>query len=749
MQVKNKNSSPAGKGASSRDKRVLARSVAHACVGTTLNLALAGTALPQDEGQAAGTRLEEIVVTGRHREYLREDSSLAKVTEPLLNTPQSVATLSKELLQDRGMDTLNAALRTVPGITLGAGEFSWQGNNPTIRGFNSRNDLFLDGIRDFGSYPRDPFNLETVEVLMGPSSMLFGRGSTGGVINQVTKRPTEEARTAAHFNVGSDRTVRGALDTNLPLPRLGKGAAFRLNLMGHRSNVADRDEAESRRYGIAPSLAMELGSATRLTLSYMRQAADNVPDYGLPWFNGAPADVPRTNFYGFDSDYLETAADIVTAEVNHQYGERVELHGQLRYARYTRESRVTEPLILGVPASTPTDAIDVQRHVFMGDSEEDMLFGQVNARLYFETGPVEHSLVTGVEAGREGSEPTFAIGIGVPDTDLLNPVNDVSYSATGGTPPRVSADTVSKTLAVYALDTMKFGRSWQVIAGLRWDRFDADYQARRFDAPPTVFNPEPSVAGMESIERLDEEVSYRTALVYKPASNGSIYLSWGTSFNPSAEGLSFITTGRVLGLGNQTLEPEENESLELGSKWSLFDDSLKISGSLFQITKTNARVPDPDNPGLNQLAGEQQVQGLSVEVTGSITENWQLWSGYTYLDGEVTDAATGSAPEGADLTDAPSHNLSLWTTYRFTPRWQVGGGARYLSDRLASNSPPSKEIDGYLTFDAMAGFQLREKVLVKLNVTNVTDEFYIDQLHPWHVVPGPGLTAIFAVNTVF
>jgi catecholate siderophore receptor len=210
-------------------KTLLAQAVAQACFGTGVNLTIVVPALAQQPPDPARdddrrSSIEEIIVEDSARDtlYRLEDSSLTKLTEPLRDVPQSIVTVPRELLDDRGVTTLNEALRMVPGITLGAGEFSWQGNNPNIRGFNSRNDMFLDGMRDFGSYPRDPFNLETVEVLQGPSSMIFGRGSTGGAINQVSKRPLSDALTSVSFNGGSDNTLRGAADISRPLPSSGR-----------------------------------------------------------------------------------------------------------------------------------------------------------------------------------------------------------------------------------------------------------------------------------------------------------------------------------------------------------------------------------------------------------------------------------------------------------------------------------------------------------------------------------------------
>jgi len=715
-------------------KKLLASAVARACMGTLLIV----PTLPVSA--QIGQSPDEIIVIGRETKI--DNSTVTKLTEPLRDTPQSIQVLSKEYLENRGVTSLDEALRTVPGITLGAGEFSWQGNNPNIRGFSSRNDMFLDGIRDYGSYARDPFNLEAVEVLQGPSSAVFGRGSTGGVINQASKKPVEESLTTLKLNAGTDNTLRGTVDLSRPVELLGDGAAFRINIMAQQSEVEDRDGAEMERYGIAPSLALGLGTPTRLTLSYMKQVANDTPDYGLPWNNdGRPAAVPRNNFYGFDSDYLDTDADIFSTELAHDYSRAVTLNAQLRYANYSREMRITEPLIAAaVPVNTPLQDVTVNRYVFFGDSKETLLYGTGSATFQFDSGPIDHTLVTGVELSRETSKPTFGFGIGVPGTNLLNPDQGSGFSATR-METRVISDTDANSLALYVLDTIKFSESWQLVAGLRWDRFDFDYNATRFAGTPTRFMGAGSNS-TESFRQVNKEFSYRAALVYKPVETGSIYFSLGSSFNPSAEGLSFLTTGRGLGLGNQNLDPEKNRSYELGTKWELFEENLTVNGAAFRTTKTNARLPDPNNPGFNILAAELQVDGVSLEVSGDITENLALLGGYTYLNGE------GPCRPPCVL-DTPDHSLSTWVSYRLSESLQVGGGGRYLSERFAVTAPGAKGIPGYWAFDAMGSYQLSEKTLLKLNLTNLTNKEYFSQLHPWHIVPAPGFTAMFAINMFY
>lgn len=708
-----------------------------------------GLLVPQAFAQQTGNRdaIDEVVVIEEALDRYRvEDSGLTKLTESIRDTPQSMTLLSKEMLDDRGLMSLNDALRNVPGITLGAGEFSWQGNNPTIRGFSSRDDMYLDGLRDFGSYPRDPFNLETVEVLLGPSSVLFGRGSTGGAINQATKQPQREQLTSLALNVGSDETVRATADFGRPLALLGDTSAFRLNVLAHDGETTDR-AAKIERFGVAPSLAVGLGTDTQATFSYLKQTSDDRPDYGLPWLGNRPAAVARDNYYGFEDDYLETDADLLTAHVQHRVGDTIRVDVQARYADYERDVRITEPLITPVPpAGMPLDQITVTRYVFSGPSDEELLTTQALARIDFGEGRVRHALVTGLEWASEESSPTFSFGIGVPGTSLVSPATTQPFSATS-LEPRVIADTEAETLALYVLDTLKFSDAWHVTLGARWDRFDAQYAADRFAGPPTPFDAG-TRSGHEEYAQVDEVASYRAAVVYKPAERSSIYLAASTSFNPSSQSLSFLTTGRALNTENAFLDPEENESIELGTKIGFRDDRLSLSAAVFEITKTNARVPDPANPGFNTLGGEQRMRGVSVDLAGMPTDRLYLVAGYAYLDGEVVRAAPGAAA-GAKIANAPENSVNVWANYQASTRFDIGFGARYVGEQFAQSALNGRMVPSYSTYDAMARYSLSQSMALKVNVTNVTDEFYFEQLHMWHVVPAAGRTVTFAVNAEF
>src|SRR5581483_5981279 len=358
--------------------------------------------------------------------------SLSKFQLPLSETPQTITAVPQQVMAQQNTTTLRDVLRNVAGISLAAGEGGAQGDNLTIRGFTARNDLFIDGMRDFGSYYRDPFNTEEVEVLQGPSSVTFGRGSTGGVVNQATKMPGLTRFISGDVDFGTDLTRRATLDFDRPVAWLGSGAAFRLNLMGDINNVAGRDVAENRRFGIAPSLALGLGTATRWTFGYFHQTADDNPDYGLPWLFNGPAPVARNNYYGFKSgNYLRTYDDIGTARIEHDVNHRATVRSQARYATYVRDVLITEPQIpAGVTPSAPLSSININRHEIGVNSVETFLDEQLDLTARFSTGFAHHTLVTGLEGGRETSDPTRPTWTNVPTTSLLDPNPDQAVSGT-------------------------------------------------------------------------------------------------------------------------------------------------------------------------------------------------------------------------------------------------------------------------------------------------------------------------------
>jgi catecholate siderophore receptor len=719
--------------------------------------------------------------------------SIDKFTEPLIETPQSISVVPQFVMQDQDISTLRDTLRNVPGISLAAGEAGAQGDNLTIRGFTARNDIFLDGIRDFGSYYRDSFNYEQVEALEGPAGIEFGRGSTGGVINQESKIPQVEKFVNVQMEFGTDLTRRLTADINSPLADELGGTAFRANAMAEEGGVAGRDAAEIRRFGIAPSLSIGMNTNTRATLSYMHLSEDDTPDYGLPWlFNHlAPAD--RHSYFGFpDENYLKTNDDILTLKAEHDFSPNLNLHTIARAANYPRQAQITEPQICsnaslsvpvgGVVAALPTLAYNsaltcpytpdtpaseitqVNRNQIQTRSVEGILWDQTEVTARFNTLGAKHDLAAGVEGGEEISNPirtSYTLhGINtVPDATLVNPNEGQPFAGTGYITSIVH--TKAESVGLYFIDTMKLGRLFELSGGVRWDRFDTGYN---------LYQPTPPAGGtvtatVAPISRIDEQPSYRAALVYKPSSRGSLYFDYGTSFDPSAESLSLS-----VGLVNGNVAPEENESYEAGAKWSFLNERLMMEGSWFRTEKDNAHETSPTNSNDIVAAGNQLVKGMQFSVVGRLPEGMDLVAGYAWLDSSVLYSQFFPTSVGYPLANVPKQTFNLFVTHRLPLRLNGGLGGNYVGSRTASSTVPyvptgfvinpdgpgyvvtsvaMRQVPGYWAFSAMLKRPLTEKLELQANVNNLLNRYYIDLPHPSHLIPGAGASVLIGVNFRF
>jgi catecholate siderophore receptor len=700
----------------------------------------AGHALAQD----GPTQVGGVEVTGVETpDYKVDVNSLSKLTQPMVDTPQQIESISRQLMQDRGELSLSDALRNASGVSLGAGESSWQGTNLTLRGFNARNDIYLDGMRDFGSYYRDPFNMEEVQVLEGPSSVLFGRGSTGGVVNQVSKTPSLTARTEVEAAVGTDNTHRGAIDFDAPLTGLGRGAAVRINLMGHEDNVAGFSQTPHfARWGLAPSLALGLGTPTRMTFSYFHQSEDDVPTQGIPWYLNRPAPVPRSNYYGFSDDFLHTTADAWTVKVEHDYSARLSVRNQLRYAQFFSSWRQIEPQPAPVTASTTLATETVTRALQGSQARQTFLQDQLDANARFSTGGLRHNLVFGAEVGPERASPEYDNALGVPSTLLLTPNTSQAFS--GNVFPRIVTDTKAFSYAFYAIDTVELGTHIELTGGIRWDSFKNDYTSTTYSATPGLLGT--PIAGQPIVDnRTDQSPSYRGSVVFKPTEHGSLYFDYSTSFNPSAEALSQVIAVRSLTMGNRFLDPEKNETFEAGAKWNVLDDHVLLQGAVFREEKTNARVPSA-TAGLNQLAGDQRVDGFELQGSGHITPAWQVNASYTYLHTQTVKTVPGGPRLGAPLFNAPDSSAILWTSYAFTSKLEAGAGVTYVGRRYGNDTEVAP---GYTTADLMLKYRLSDRLRLQVNIDNLTDANYADAIHGFHIIPGAGRSALFSVAADF
>lgn len=668
----------------------------------------------------AGTESVEV------RDEGRVILSSTKYTEPLRNTPQTITVISKEVMEQQGATTLRDVLKNVPGLTITAGEGgNPAGDNLTLRGFSARNDIFIDGVRDLSPQSRDPFNLEQVDVVKGPGSVYTGRGSTGGSINLLNKTPGLRKSFGGTLDFGTDRTRRATADVNVPF---GDSVAFRLNLLAHHSGVAGRDVVEFDRWGVAPSLTLGLGKPTRFTASYYKLKQNNISDYGIPWvpatnnalveFRDRPAPVPRNTFYGLrDRDFEKLNSDLLTLKFERDFDDNLSLRNQLRYANSSRDSIATPPRF----ANNNSTAIN--RELRSWQTEDHVWDNQTDFLARFSTGTIEHSLVTGLNFTRENNTRKTRTAPNMLTT-LLNPNADDVFTSPITVSPIVG-DVTANSQAVYLFDTAKFGQKWELNGGLRWDRFDAD-------GITTTGVP---------VSRVDRMLSVRAGAVFKPLPQGAVYASYGTSLNPSLEGLSYNTA-------NTVIDPEKTYTVEAGSKWDFFGGRMLLSGAVFRVEKQNARTPgvSPGDPP-QVLEGKQRVNGLELSVEGNVTRAWQVLAGYTFLDSKTVDSNV-PAEIGKELVNTPPRSFNVWTTYRLPSNFHFGGGARFV-DRRFGNTINTRLVDAYWTFDVMASYPVSRHVDLKLNIYNLTDKFYFDRIGGGHIVPGPGRAAMLSTSLRF
>ena len=647
--------------------------------------------------------------------------------------PQSILTVGQREISEQAVSSMQDVLRNVPGITINAGEGGAHGDSVNLRGISVPDSFFLDGLRDIGLYQRDAFDEEAVEVLLGPSSVLFGRGSTAGVINQVTKQATLAPLEDASLEVGSACLERATADVDFAV---GDHAAARVNLMDQRHGVAERDDVLIKSYGVAPTLALGIDTPTTLTLSYLHQHEDDIPDYGIPFIDGSPAHVSRRNYYGLvNYDRTRNDVDIGTVRLEHRFGDHVSLIHSVRYGHYDFAYLLSAPHLgddfIDPPApGTPLHDIQVFRDQPSSAGTEEELVDRTDLTTKFETGGVSHTLITGIELSRERSDITKYInGIDViPPTPILNPVPyDFPPTALDvDTQP----DTYGSDVSFSAMDRARLSPRWDLDAGLRWDRFNSHFSE--------------AVTGT-AFARNDTELSPRGALVYKPDAWQSYYASFGSSYNPAIEYLSFAPS-------NESMSPEKDNTTEIGAKLDVLNHSLSVTGAVFDTLLANARLADPDDPTVQQLPFDQRVVGVELGASGYITDQFEVHAAYTHLDDRISASTDGPAV-GRRTPNIPNDSGSLWLTLEPGRTWKLGGGAVYMGQRFADTYNKAG-VPGYVVFNAMLSYRVSAHVDLQLNVNNIADKLYFGGIYytepaESHAVPGPGRTLLLTARVHF
>jgi catecholate siderophore receptor len=757
-----------------------------AAVAGVAGLALAPTAFaaaaPGADADAAvataagATEIAGVQVDGRKK--AAEVSSI-KFTAPLVDTPKAITVIPQKIITQTGATSLQDILRTSPGITFGAGEGGQPlADRPFIRGQSSGNDVFVDGVRDSGGQTREVFNLEQVEIVKGPDSAYGGRGSGGGSINLTSKSPKADDFATASLGAGTDQYVRATVDLN---HKINDSVAVRLNLLGTQGDAPGRKAVEFDRWGIAPSIAFGLDGPTKLVASYYHLEGNQTPDYGLPLMtkttqartaSGVLA-VDRRSFYGIASrDYQKTKADIGTVAFDHQINDRLGVRQVVRVSKTLNDYILTNPGDGGA-AQFVDGSWWMKRGTKTRWNPTTTLASVTDLHGKFTTGAIEHSFDAGLELSREknlnATYATYTTGgsacpagyvipaatlasLGAGDCTLVYAPND--KDSWSGIITRGPANyNITKTAAVYAFDTLKFGDKWLLNLGLRRD----NYQTFGHDYTTTNANGAFTVTAITAREGEWSFTNYQAGLVYKPTESSSLYVSYGTASTPPGVAGGDQNSNASAGTGNlltTVLEPEESESFELGAKWNLFHDTLALSGAVFKTTRQNAQVLV--DAGVYAQVGEVEVKGVELGISGNLTPKWQAFGGYTYMDSELVRGAYNGVNQGDPLANTPKNSFSLFSTYRVIRGLSLGGGAYYVSKSFGGNQGGAGGganaiyAPAYWRFDAFASYVVNDKVDLQLNVQNLADERYIAKTNGvHHADPGPGRQAILTLNVKY
>ncbi|MCB2088674.1 MAG: TonB-dependent siderophore receptor [Sphingomonadaceae bacterium] len=657
----------------------------------------------------------DIIVTGQRDGYSSNDgTSATKTPTPLINVPQSATMLTRDQIDDQGMTQLGEALRYVPGISLDTGE--GHRDQVYIRGQSSTADFYLDGLRDDAEYYRPLYATERVEVLKGANALIFGRGGAGGVINRVSKQ-ANPSRFFAQGNASLDTFGAWSLagDVNTPLSDM---AGLRINAT-YEDFANQRDAYDGRFFGIAPTVTVELGAATRLTASYNYEDDRRVTDRGIPSLGNGPLRGYDRAFFG-DPDFniATVKAHIARTRLEHEFSDGLSVNLTGQYANYDKFYANV------VPSGATATTVDLTGYT-SGTSRENWI-GQGNLVWQTSTGPLHHTLLAGFEFANQQTDADRHNVIFSDGSSRLTVPLARRLGVSGTQVAGISRNSMSQLdmFSAYVQDQIAIGDHFQLIGGLRYDEITLEsanlvngFAARRKD---TMWSP-------------------RFGVVAKPMESLSFYGSYSRSFLPQS-GDQFT----VLDSNSATLDPERFENYEIGAKW-LVNPGLFFTAAIFRMDRTNTTATDPLNPGFVILTGSSRVEGLEVQLAGAVNEKLQLNLGYTYLDGEIR-SDTRSAVAGTPLQQLPTHQASAWARYKLSDAFALGTGVVWQSRQDAALGSNVK-LPAYARVDLAAYYDVSDRISLQVNIENLFDRDYYPSAHGANnIQPGTPLSASFGVK---
>lgn len=684
-------------------------------------IALAVMAAFPYAAQANEAELSTITVTsGKSPEGpVHGSGSVAtKLDAPLRDIPQSVQVVPLAVIQEQQALEMKNVLRNVSGVSVAQGE--GRRDQFYIRGFDATRDMLLDGMRDDNLYFRDLGNVERIEVIKGPAAVLYGRGSAGGVINRVTKQPVNAPVREVMFTAGSHGLKR--VDADLG-GALNQDMAFRLTGAVEDSN-SFRNVIESERYVLAPSLSWRAGTDTRVLLQTEFMHQERTPDRGIPSLNGAPADVPTSNFYGEKYDYAKTDGRNLRLSVEHAASDALTLRNNFTYSNVELDAVNTRTL--GLTAGNT----QVRRNLTYFPQEQTNYLNQTEAVYKLNQGRLQHTLLAGIELAHQQGHRLVGIGA-ASSVNLASPQQIAATPNYAALRRVINTDFDANTTALYAQDLVTLGEHWKGLAGVRFDRF----KQKQTDQLTNAIQ-----------ERTDSKLSPRLGVVYQPNAAHAFYANMSKSFLPAGSDLFFNGTNLA------QIKPLESLQKEIGVKSDWLGGKLSSTLALFEITQKNVATRDPNDPaGIRQVqVGEQQSRGVELDVSGNLTKAWKITGSYAFTQARITRSNTFVTD--SQVNNIPRHAASLWSTHDLGKGWTAGAGAFFASQRFTSDATPGAtrvKLPSYVYFDAMVSYRSKAWE-AGLNFYNLANKRYYESANnDFQIQPGAERSAMAYVKARF
>ena len=733
---------------------------------------MSGPALANESGDAEQGR-DSIIVNGQAQEM-----NLPTVRGPIIDVPQMVNSISSETLRDRQITSLEQALRNVAGVTTQVGEGgALNGDQFTIRGQSAKNDIFTDGLRDFGVFTRDAFNYESVEVLKGSSSTALGRGVTGGAINTTSKQPLTHDQFSATAGYGTADYGRVTVDANKALTDT---IALRLNFMAQDNEAVDRDEVYSRRWGFAPAIGFGLGTDTSFTLIYFHQEEDKLVDYGVPFAATSDSEdierpvtefgVPRSTFYGFSADQDEVVVNTLTGKFAHRANDWLSVTSDTKLGVYKRRFRQTVPgcrtdencgdfLIDNDPTTVP-----VGRTTPRGAYEQTTK-GIQNVTALTLTKPLggmRNELVIGSDMSYQTNDRSDEVRPDPYLQDLFNPVRSPlpNYS----TDIYSQRDTRATDMSFFVDDRLWLTPQFSINAGLRFQHYKVKQEQIEFSSNTggdiTSCNAVPGTYDtcFEAGTATHDLWSPKVSAIWEPSDKATVYFTYSKALNPPGNSVANGDTLAVPDDGGTIsradLAPEKTETFDLGAKFNLFHKRLLIQTAVYQINRRNSVETDPGtNLPVASSEPKQRLRGFELGVSGLVSPEFLVNVNYSYIDAEIRPDGTedGDAVAGNQVRYVPKHALSAWASYKpvegALKGLEIGGGMNYQS-KVYLNTDNNQVAPSYTTIDALVAYNFGN-FRVAVNGYNLTDELYYAQVNGSRVVPAAGRAFVGTLGVAF